>query len=43
MAEMKFDMSGGAAVIEAIGAIAQLGLRVKLVGVVGAALWTWHL
>jgi leucyl aminopeptidase len=36
MAEMKFDMSGGAAVIEAVGAIARLGLRVKLVGVVGA-------
>jgi leucyl aminopeptidase len=36
MSEMKFDMSGGAAVVEAIGAIARLGLRVKLVGVVGA-------
>ena len=36
MSEMKFDMSGGAAVIEAIGAIARLGLPVKLVGVVGA-------
>ncbi|HEY2768671.1 MAG TPA: leucyl aminopeptidase [Solirubrobacteraceae bacterium] len=36
MSEMKFDMSGGAAVIEAIGAIAQLGLPVRLVGVVGA-------
>ena len=28
MQEMKFDMSGGAAVIEATGAIAQLGLPV---------------
>ncbi len=36
MSEMKFDMSGGAAVIEAIGAIARLRLPVKLVGVVGA-------
>ena len=36
MAEMKFDMSGGAAVIEAIGAIARLGLPVRIVGVVGA-------
>ncbi|HTW41636.1 MAG TPA: leucyl aminopeptidase [Solirubrobacteraceae bacterium] len=36
MAEMKFDMSGGAAVIEAIGAIARLGLPLKLVAVVGA-------
>ena len=36
MAEMKFDMSGGAAVIEAITAIARLGLPVKLVAVVGA-------
>jgi leucyl aminopeptidase len=36
MAEMKFDMSGGAVVIEAIAAIARLGLPVKLVGVVGA-------
>ncbi|HWX46397.1 MAG TPA: leucyl aminopeptidase [Solirubrobacteraceae bacterium] len=36
MAEMKFDMSGGAAVLEAIGAIARLGLPVRLVGVVGA-------
>jgi leucyl aminopeptidase len=37
MAEMKFDMSGGAAVIEAIGAIARLRLPVTLRGVVGAA------
>jgi len=36
MSEMKFDMSGGAAVIEAVGAIARLRLPVKLVGVVGA-------
>jgi leucyl aminopeptidase len=36
MSEMKFDMSGGAAVIEAVGAIARLGLPVALVGVVGA-------
>ena len=36
MHEMKFDMCGGAAVLEAIGAIAQLGLPVRLVGVVGA-------
>ena len=36
MHEMKFDMSGGAAVIEAIGAIAALGLPVRVAGVVGA-------
>jgi leucyl aminopeptidase len=36
MAEMKFDMSGGAAVIEAIAAIARLRLPVRIVGVVGA-------
>jgi leucyl aminopeptidase len=36
MSEMKFDMSGGAAVIEAVSAIARLGLPVKLVAVVGA-------
>jgi len=36
MAEMKFDMSGGAAVIEAAAAIARLELPVKLVAVVGA-------
>jgi leucyl aminopeptidase len=36
MAEMKFDMSGGAAVIEATAAIARLKLPVKLVSVVGA-------
>jgi leucyl aminopeptidase len=36
MAEMKFDMSGGAAVIEAVAAIAALRLPVRLVAVVGA-------
>jgi leucyl aminopeptidase len=36
MAEMKFDMSGGAAVIEAVAAIARLGLPVRIVAVVGA-------
>jgi leucyl aminopeptidase len=36
MQEMKFDMSGGAAVIESIGAIAELGLPVKVTGVVPA-------
>ena len=36
MWNMKFDMSGGAAVVEAIGAIARLGLPVRVVGVVGA-------
>jgi leucyl aminopeptidase len=36
MAEMKFDMSGGAAVIEAVSAIARLRLPLKLVAVVGA-------
>jgi leucyl aminopeptidase len=36
MAEMKFDMSGGAAAIEATGAIAKLGLPVSVVTVVGA-------
>jgi leucyl aminopeptidase len=36
MSEMKFDMSGGAAVIEAVAAIARLRLPVKLVAVVGA-------
>ena len=33
---MKFDMCGGAAVLEATGAIAQLGLPVRLVSVIGA-------
>jgi leucyl aminopeptidase len=36
MSEMKFDMSGGAAVLEATGAIARLGLPVRLVTVIGA-------
>src|SRR3984893_8169502 len=36
MAEMKFDMSGGAAVIEAIAAIARLRWPVRVVAVVGA-------
>jgi len=36
MDEMKYDMSGGAAVIEAIGAIARLALPVRILGVVGA-------
>jgi leucyl aminopeptidase len=32
----KYDMSGGAAVLEAIGAIAELGLPLRVLGVVGA-------
>jgi leucyl aminopeptidase len=36
MHEMKFDMSGGAAVLEAVGAIARLALPVRVVGVIGA-------
>jgi len=36
MHEMKFDMSGGAAVLEALGAIAELGLPVRVLGVIGA-------
>ena len=36
MHEMKFDMSGGAAVIESIGAIAELGLPVDVTGLVPA-------
>ncbi len=36
MAEMKFDMSGGAAVISALAAIARMKLSVRIVGVVGA-------
>jgi leucyl aminopeptidase len=36
MQEMKFDMCGGAAVLEATGAIAELGLPVRLVSVIGA-------
>ena len=33
---MKFDMCGGAAVIEAVGAIARLQLPVRLIAVIGA-------
>jgi leucyl aminopeptidase len=36
MADMKYDMTGGAAVLEALGAIAALGLGVRVVAVVGA-------
>jgi leucyl aminopeptidase len=36
MAEMKFDMSGGAAVIEAVAAIARLRLPIEVVAVIGA-------
>jgi leucyl aminopeptidase len=36
MSEMKFDMSGGAAVLEATAAIARLGLPVKVLAVIGA-------
>jgi leucyl aminopeptidase len=36
MHDMKFDMSGGAAVLEATGAVARLGLAVDLVSVIGA-------
>jgi leucyl aminopeptidase len=36
MSEMKFDMSGGAAVLEATGAIARLGLPVRVVSIIGA-------
>jgi leucyl aminopeptidase len=36
MHEMKFDMGGGAAVLEASAAIAQLGLPVRFVSVIGA-------
>jgi leucyl aminopeptidase len=36
MSEMKFDMSGGAAVIEAIAAIARLKLPVRIIAVVGS-------
>jgi leucyl aminopeptidase len=36
MSEMKFDMSGAAAVLEATAAIARLGLPVRLVTVIGA-------
>ncbi len=36
MQEMKFDMSGGAAVIEALGAVAELGLPARITAVVGS-------
>jgi leucyl aminopeptidase len=36
MADMKYDMTGGAAVIEALGAIAALALPVPVIAVVGA-------
>src|SRR5581483_3005274 len=36
MIEMKFDMCGGAAVIEAIGALAELRAPVRILGAVGA-------
>src|SRR4051812_28877628 len=36
MHEMKFDMSGGAAVIEAMGAVASLGIPVRITAVVPA-------
>lgn len=37
MHEMKWDMSGGAAVLEAVSAVAELGLPVRLLAVIGAA------
>lgn len=36
MEEMKMDMGGGAAVLEAMGAIAELGVKQRVVGVIGA-------
>ncbi|HYZ80920.1 MAG TPA: M17 family peptidase N-terminal domain-containing protein, partial [Solirubrobacteraceae bacterium] len=36
MFEMKFDMCGGAAVIEAVGALAELEAPVRVTGIVGA-------
>ncbi len=36
MADMKFDMGGGAAVIEAIAALAELSVPVRILGVIGA-------
>jgi leucyl aminopeptidase len=36
MSGMKFDMSGGAAVLEAVGAIARLQLPVRVIAVIGA-------
>jgi len=37
MIEMKFDMSGGAAVIESVAALQQLRVPVRVLGVVGAS------
>ena len=37
MIEMKFDMSGGAAVLEAMGALAELGAPARVLAVVGAS------
>jgi leucyl aminopeptidase len=37
MHEMKFDMAGGAAVIEAFGALAELRAPVRVLGIVGAS------
>jgi leucyl aminopeptidase len=37
MHEMKFDMAGGAAVLEAIAALAELAVPVNVLGIVGAA------
>jgi leucyl aminopeptidase len=36
MHEMKFDMCGGAAVLETVGAVAELGLPVRIAAVIGA-------
>jgi leucyl aminopeptidase len=36
MSAMKFDMSGGAAVLEAMGAIARLALPIRVIAVIGA-------
>jgi leucyl aminopeptidase len=36
MEEMKYDMSGGASVVEALGAIARLELEARVLGVIGA-------
>ncbi len=36
MSSMKFDMCGGAAVIEAIAALAELGVPARVLGVIGA-------
>ena len=36
MHEMKFDMAGGAAVIEAVGALAELQAPVRVMGLIGA-------